>query len=170
MEGREYKSADGLFGLRLPAICVHRLVELCGEAGNNETGGILVGTYNEALDCARVVKVLPPPTDSRRGRTWFQRGVRGLQKLLDRFWQAERQYYLGEWHFHPYAAPSPSGRDIAQMEDIAGADSYHCPEPLLIILGGDPRASWRIRAFTFPRGRGRMELFPCSNSKHFADA
>jgi hypothetical protein len=87
--------------------------------------GILVGRYNDELDSALVTRITPAPADSRAGPTWFHRGTRGLRTLLRRLWE-EDQYYLGEWHFHPLADPTPSETDRQQMRDIAEDDNYYC--------------------------------------------
>ena len=76
--------------------------------------------------------------------------MRGLQRSVNKLWKS-RSFYLGEWHFHPFAAPDPSGSDISQMCEIARAESCKCPEPVLVILGGDPAGEWQIRAFAFPQ-------------------
>jgi integrative and conjugative element protein (TIGR02256 family) len=134
------------------------MVSLCRDAKKNETGGIIAGRYTDARDWAIITELTGPPNDSRSGRTWFRRGIRGLQQLIDRLWQRERSYYLGEWHYHPFASPNVSGTDISQMRTIAGSDAYACPEPILLILGGDPAGVFEIRAFVFLRGRDYIEL------------
>jgi len=134
------------------------MVSLCRKAKRAETGGIVAGRYNGQLDWAIVTEVTGPPTDSRSGRNWFQRGVRGLQQLIERLWQRDRSCYLGEWHYHPYAPPTPSGPDTSQMRKIADLASYECPEPILLILGGDPDKELETRAFVFCRGSEYVEL------------
>jgi integrative and conjugative element protein (TIGR02256 family) len=123
-----------------------------------ETGGILIGRYTAAHDCALVTGVLGPPPDSRGGRTWFDRGVGGLQALLDRVWGQRRDFYLGEWHYHPFAAPGPSGKDYKQMNEIAATVSWKCPEPVLVIVGGDPRGAWRASAMVTTRAGEQIQL------------
>ena len=132
---RVFHSSDGKYKVLLTAASVHSLVARCSEASDTETGGILLGHYNAAHDTAIVSYVSEAPTDSECGTTWFTRGVRGLQRLISKFWR-EREYYLGEWHFHPNGSATPSGQDIAQMAEIANTPSYHCPEPLLLVVGG----------------------------------
>lgn len=118
----------------------------------------MVGYYSRNLDCAVVIGISEAPPNSRAGATWFERGTRGLQNRLNRLWVVKGQYYLGEWHFHPYAWPSPSSFDIEQMERIANSTLYRCPEPVLLIIGGDPAVEWHARAFVFCRGNGYQEL------------
>src|SRR4051794_36492130 len=108
---------------------IDAILRECRHAKGKETGGIFVGEYRREHDSALVSAISGAPTDSRAGRTWFYRGVQGLQAWLNRLWHSERKHYLGEWHFHPYAEPSPSDTDTQQLNDIANTPSYHCSEP-----------------------------------------
>ncbi|MFT3767498.1 MAG: Mov34/MPN/PAD-1 family protein [Minicystis sp.] len=129
------------------------------KAGDRETGGILAGDYNEALDCARVVKVSAPPRDSRAGAWSFERGIDGLGDWLATLWRGRRRmYYLGEWHYHPHASPEASAQDRAQMVAVAREKAYACPEPLLVILGGDADRGWELRVYVFPVHEGCISL------------
>lgn len=154
----EFHSADARFRVHVPSSTVQRLLHLCRSSGRRETGGILVGRYSEMLDCARVGAASGPPSDSVRGAAWFQRGTKGLQAWIERRWASRAEHYLGEWHFHPYAAPVPSDTDVQQVGRIASAPDYRCPEPLLLILGGDPAGRWSISAHVVPRGRAAVAL------------
>lgn len=49
----------------------------------------------------------------------------------------KRQYYLGEWHYHPNASPRPSKLDIETMLKLSKSEELHCPEPILLIVGGN---------------------------------
>src|SRR5262249_52669095 len=132
-----FRSGDQRFGVRIAGAELDRMIRQCRRAGRKETGGILVGRYTPTHDCAVVTAASDAPRDSRAGGTWFSRGVAGLQRWLNTLWRAS-SYYLGEWHFHPFASASPSGDDLAEMKSISAAESHHCPEPLLLIVGGDP--------------------------------
>lgn len=134
------------------------MLSLCSKAKQNETGGILAGHYSGEHDWAEVTDVTGPPEDSRSGRTWFRRGVRGLQQLINQFWNRDRSYYLGEWHYHPHAEPSPSRTDIVQMKEISQSERYQCPEPILLILGGDPDVEPKLRVFVFASYSNYVEL------------
>src|SRR5436190_23681590 len=102
----QFQSREGRYALTFDKTHLERVLKTCAAADVMETGGILAGYYNEAHDRAIITGVSRAPADSRGGRTWFNRGIRGLQRWVDRFWFRERRYYLGEWHFHPYAAPN----------------------------------------------------------------
>lgn len=132
----------------------------CRSAGASETGGILLGRYSDDFSLAIVIEVTPPPSDSRRGRSWFLRGVDGLRDLLINRWRArERSFYIGEWHFHPVDRVEPSDDDFVQMAAIGDDISYQCREPLLVILSmGSMGAQRAFRAFVCPRKSSPLEL------------
>ena len=123
------------FSIELAHIYIEQIVAVVDESGSYETGGILIGNYTSDLTTAIITKISGPPTDSKRGRTWFNRGTKGLNTLIKQYWR-KSQYYLGEWHFHPNSEPNPSRQDILQMKEIACSKKYNCPEPILIIIGG----------------------------------
>ena len=160
----DVSSDDGRFGLYVAPRHVGTLLSLCSEANHLETGGILIGRYNKTHDVAVVTRVCGPAEDSRRGRQQFWRGFRGIQRLLNCLWR-KQEYYLGEWHYHPGGPARPSAVDIAQMKCIAESTAYHCPEPILIIVGGMPPLNWEAVAYVFPRGQelvwlGQLTLKP----------
>lgn len=149
------KSNDGSYSLRISDRLVRQLLEICQKADPYETGGILVGYYDESGATAVVTEVTGPPRDSQAGRSRFCRGVDGLQSLLDQQWP--RRYYLGEWHRHPGGLGTPSAVDRCQLREIASSMEYQCPEPLLVIVG-DSLAQPSIDGFVFPRGEDLIEL------------
>lgn len=152
-----FKASSGQFGLSVPGPVVEKILGYCARALPNETGGILIGSYSESFDTALVSEATPAPPDSRAGRNWFYRGTLGLLSLLDDAWKDGR-YYLGEWHFHPLAGPTPSETDRRQLRDIAQDGRYHCAEPLLLIIGGHPNRDWLARSYVFPRTELETEL------------
>lgn len=159
----ELRSADGRFGLLLPRQHAAQLMARCSRSWPRETGGILVGHYTLSLDTAVVTRLPPTPLDSRSGTASFLRGQRGLRQLLIRLWDRPpvfRRYYLGEWHYHPDHVSLPSGPDVAQMRQIAAAASYHCPEPVLLIVGGSSGAGWTLGAYVYLAGSPSVPLLP----------
>lgn len=151
-------SDDDRFAISLAQKQIESLITFCKKAYPIETGGILVGHYSVDLAHAVVTAVVPPTDDSVGSRYSFRRGVRGLQGLLVRLW-AERQYYLGEWHFHPDGSASPSGTDDRQMVEVANSFAYNCPEPILLVVGGNPSIEADLQSFVFVRGTpGRLQL------------
>ena len=110
-----------------------------------ETGGLLLGRYAEDGRCALIKEATPPPPDSKRTPLSFQRGVIGLNELLEQRWKGPGDHYLGEWHYHPYAAPVPSPTDQRTMHGVSRNPQSRCDSPVLIIIGGAPaRPEYRV--------------------------
>lgn len=150
---------DKKCGLRIPSAVLDRMLKLCEDARGMETGGIFVGSYSNGHDCALVTDCSSAPQDSSAGIRHFYRGIRGLRRWLKRLWRhQEKQYYLGEWHHHPKGNPAHSSTDLEQMKKIASDASYHCPEPVLFIIGGDSDNGWTYRSMVYVREVGEMTL------------
>jgi integrative and conjugative element protein (TIGR02256 family) len=156
-ESYEYWSSDRKLGIIIEDLHVSKILEACKNSRSYETGGIIVGHYNENLDCAVVTDVSLSPSDSKHGPTWFYRGVNGLQNWLNRL-RNRKEYYLGEWHFHPFASAVLSRTDKSQMIKIAKSKKYICPEPILLIIGGDPKHDWMMQIYVCEKGKSFIEL------------
>lgn len=148
------RSVDGRLRVRLGPCQFETMKGLCRKSEALETGGLLVGRYNETYDTAEVMRVWGPPSDSVRRETSFWRGTSGLQEKLDSLWESQ-EYYLGEWHYHPNGVGYPSNMDIRQMVRISRSPAYNCPEPILIVVGG---ADWRLVGHVFPRNELPVRL------------
>lgn len=162
------RTRDGTFAVHLPASVLDALSRYCCDAGSVETGGILIGSYSNDLAVALVSEATPPPADSKRGRSWFVRGVRGLSETLSKRWKAkQRTFYIGEWHFHPANHIEPSSDDFAQMIRISRAREYQCEEPVLLIMGASKHdvGGRPFRAFVCPRGDVPVEFLAEEGSK-----
>lgn len=134
----------------------------CTQSKHLETGGILIGRYIDNHRSAKINAVVGPPSDSKHGRTTFVRGTKGLKKILDSYWK-KGWYYLGEWHYHPYALPDPSFQDISQIKKISTDIKYHCPEPLMIIIGMDGTTIIN-RIFASLKGQNLIEFHPLEST------
>jgi len=155
----EFFSSDGRFGTKIDEVPLKRLLRICAKSHPLETGGILIGFYRNDSRLAVVTDISSAPRDSLRGHFSFIRGIQGLQEWLVSLWQEPiRQYYLGEWHFHPESTATASEEDINQLHKIACSDQYHCPEPILLILGGNPKRDWQIKVYISVKGKEVLEL------------
>lgn len=146
VENKTYVSFDKTFGISVSSTALESILQHCKKSRNLETGGILIGKYSDELNCALVSRVTGPPRDSKQTAITFERGTHGLKSLLETCFTESQTYYLGEWHFHPQSSPEPSGRDLAQLQEIANSDRFKCPEPTLLIIGGDPSSDWTLSA------------------------
>lgn len=111
-----------------------------------ETGGMLLGSFDDATGIVYVDKVAGPPPDSYLSETYFQHGVEGVQKRVDaEMDRTDRATgFVGFWHTHPAGPAHPSPTDEQGMASIVGPDGS-TRRALMMILGGDERrwASWR---------------------------
>lgn len=162
--GRElhFVSDDRLLGATIERSCLNGILRRCRDAGAIETGGVLIGRYSQSGDRVIVDKATGPPQDSIAGRISFLRGVRGLQRAIDRAWRGG-SYYVGEWHFHPGGSPHPSSIDIGQMRVFSSDPDYRCPEPLLLVVGRTA-ARWRV-SMTVLRVGEVVRLQPTSQAR-----
>lgn len=156
-----FRSTCGKFGISFQRVLLSKMLKECWNAGHYETGGILFGKYNDDLNDANIIGFSTAPSDSKSGRFSFQRGIAGLQKMLLSLWQkADREYYLGEWHFHPFSSSMASSTDKQQMFAHANDSKLQCPEPIMIIIGGDPSRAWNVNIAVYTRDGVVHTLMP----------
>jgi len=136
-----YESNDGRFGVKLSSQTFQALHELCAKFHSFETGGILIGNYSSDLKWAEITAISGAPTDSRQTLFSFTRNDQGIIALLRRAWKKQK-FYLGEWHYHPDSSPRPSALDMKTMFKLSDSEDLHCPESILLIVGGSVSA-WR---------------------------
>ena len=69
----------------------------------NETGGVLVGTYDMQRKIVYVVDCLLSPPDSEEWPTVYIRGSQGLKAQIEKIKKITdgQLNYVGEWHFSP---------------------------------------------------------------------
>ncbi len=111
-----------------------------------ETGGTLLGAFDDATGITYIDKIAGPPPDSYLSETYFQHGLLGAQERLD----AEIQRtggatgFVGVWHTHPTGPALPSPTDEQGMASIVGPDGA-IRRALMMILGGSQNrwAAWR---------------------------
>jgi proteasome lid subunit RPN8/RPN11 len=107
-----------------------------------ETGGMLLGSVDEATRCVYVDIATAPTPDSVLTTESFDFGTDGSDDVIQHHRQRthDRCQFAGMWHTHPFGPASPSRRDEVGMAGIVadGTAKWN----LMLILGG-PEASWR---------------------------
>jgi hypothetical protein len=106
----------------------------------NETGGVLLGSYDMQRQIIYVVAMLPSPPDSEEWPTSYKRGSIGLatavQDIGDR--TLLNLEYVGEWHSHP----TGHGTNMSEVDKVAMAEisgemaKAGLPGLMLIAAGG----------------------------------
>jgi len=56
------------------------------------------------------------------------------------------------------ARPSSSGTDTIQIKEISDSLQYNCPEPVLLIIGGNLPEAWEVEAYVSPRSGSVIRL------------
>lgn len=109
--------------------------EVCGE--EMETGGVLFGEINEALDLVWITDVIGPPSDSEFSETEFVCGTEGVEEInQDKQSLSQGSIaFVGMWHTHTHSAPIPSARDEKGIRRLFRFTSPTPSESLLLIVG-----------------------------------
>lgn len=109
-------------------------------AGDRETGGILVGSWDRRKRRAYIVGHYDPPPDSQHSATGFVRGMVGVYQAVEQVEDATalNLTYVGEWHTHPPRHSSrPSQDDANLLKWIGDVVSFSDAPPLMAIAGDD---------------------------------
>lgn len=102
-----------------------------------ETGGMLLGTVDDAAGVVYVDRVTGPPPDSFLSATYFQHGQEGAQDAIDAHRENSRSMagFVGYWHTHPEGRAAPSPTDEEGMASIVTPDGRR-QRALMVIVGG----------------------------------
>jgi integrative and conjugative element protein (TIGR02256 family) len=111
-----------------------------------ETGGMLIGSFDEAAQIAWADVAAGPPPDSALSTAYFDHGTSGTQNLIE-YLRAQTQSilgFVGIWHTHPHNPARPSSIDEAGMNQILSFDSVG-RRALMVIIGGSENKwnEWR---------------------------
>ncbi len=146
-----FQDESQIFNINLYEDAYKHMLCYCTKSNPYETGGVLIGNYSSNHATANILQITPPPRCSTHKKYSFHRSSTGLKEFLDSMWD-QGQYYLGEWHYHPNASAVPSHTDLKQMLSLSNNTKLKCPEPILIIIGGNSK-DWKISTSIFSDGR-----------------
>jgi hypothetical protein len=110
-----------------------------------ETGGVLLGCFDDACRVVWIAVAGTPPPDSQRGEHSFLHGTTGVAGQVARQLRASRSQagFVGMWHSHPRLAADASHTDDQAMATmlvpVAGGQVPR--RAVRLILGGQP-AQW----------------------------
>jgi integrative and conjugative element protein (TIGR02256 family) len=137
------------------------MIKVAASHSPNEVGTSLVGSYSSDGFRAEIVGLAPLSDDSRSGRTWFIRGVKGLKEFYERLTKRFRgaRHYVGEWHSHPESSPGRSPTDKQTHREIAIDRDANCPEVILVVLGGSSENA-TLEVCVHSKTRGIVRLAP----------
>jgi hypothetical protein len=113
----------------------------------NETGGVLIGTFDMERKRIYIVDSLSSPRDSIEWPTVYIRGCDGLagQVAMVERSTAGGLGYAGEWHSHPPGVPAtPSRADRQVLRWLADARAVE-GLPAVMAIVSDAECSWYIK-------------------------
>jgi len=105
----------------------------------NETGGVLIGTYDQVLKKLYVVDTILSPKDSLEHPNAYYRGIEGLEpklKALGIFTGYNLQY-IGEWHSHPNNCSVNQSEDDKKLFSWIKEHMHDLSLPGLMLIAGD---------------------------------
>jgi hypothetical protein len=116
-----------------------------------ETGGMLLGAFDDAVGCVYIDTAAGPSADSTLSPLYFGHGTAGTQELVEHYQTrtTHRVGFVGMWHTHPFGVAHPSPTDEAGMGWIVSPKGSG-RRALMLILGGtsDCWNDWRERGDT----------------------
>lgn len=107
-----------------------------------ERGGVLAG-YRSGRHWV-ITHVSPPSARSLGGLFWVRRDRRDAQRFINRVFAETNGAvnYLGEWHTHPEARPTPSACDRKMLCDLLASSRLEIDFLLGAIVGETGRLQW----------------------------
>lgn len=103
----------------------------------NETGGVLIGSYDFAHNICYIVDSIDSPSDSEEYPNAYIRGCKGLGDNISRIENITigNLTYVGEWHSHPTVSTQPSKDDLFLLSSIKNYTSSHGNPGCMLIVG-----------------------------------
>ena len=105
----------------------------------NETGGVLVGSYDFSHKICYIVDAIASPSDSQEYPNAYIRGSKGLYEKVCKLENITigNLTYIGEWHSHPDNSTSPSFDDKKLLRSIAEYAFSRSSPGCMMIVGED---------------------------------
>lgn len=105
----------------------------------NETGGVLLGTYDFNNRICYIVDSIDSPSDSQEYPYAYVRGSNGLLEKIRCIEEvtAGNLTYIGEWHSHPNNLTRPSNDDLILLDSISHHTFINGTPGCMLIVGED---------------------------------
>jgi integrative and conjugative element protein (TIGR02256 family) len=124
--------------------------------GMDEAGGILLGNVYTTSHTIVEAATTPGSLD-RAGPYYFERSRAAAQAVVNSSWRESGGVliYLGEWHTHLAASPTPSRRDRAMIRNMLRQTEMAIDCLVLVVVGTEN--AW----VGIDDGRRLAKLSPC---------
>lgn len=128
----------GIWTVCTDQILLDKLFQLRTSKLPNETGGVLLGSYDMERRFVYIFDTTPSPPDSEEWPTVYVRGCEGLAAKVNEVAEetAGMLQYIGEWHSHPdNCSCRPSGTDKKAFSELIGFRVRDGMPALMMIVG-----------------------------------
>jgi hypothetical protein len=118
---------------------LEKLSHMRGQKLPNETGGVLLGSFDVERAILYIADALPSPLDSKEWPILYIRGREGLRQAVDQVQRTTHNMleYVGEWHSHPPNISTTASHDdmevFAWLADLMNPDGL----PAVMLIVGD---------------------------------
>jgi integrative and conjugative element protein (TIGR02256 family) len=126
---------------------LQRLIELRQGKLPNETGGVLVGSFDMQRKIVYIVDTIPSPSDSKEWPTVYIRGFQGLSNQMENINKLTNGglEYVGEWHSHPDGYGClPSVDDQKAFVSLKEHMAMEGKPVLMLIVGATNQIGWYL--------------------------
>ncbi|SOC31081.1 ThiF family adenylyltransferase [Thalassospira xiamenensis] len=116
----------------------------------DETGGLLLGEIDDALQTIYIDIATGAPPDSTKTAELFVCGVEGTEVQCEYHATKSGQTtrFVGVWHTHPVSVPRPSDIDLAAIANILHLQKNPPRHVVMLIIGHTTtRPDWRFHLF-----------------------
>ncbi len=112
----------------------------------NETGGVLIGSFDMERRIVYVADALPLPPDSIEHPTLYIRGHVGLREEVGRIsgLTAGRLEYVGEWHSHPPGFSSACSDDDRMLFGWLKEEIAQDGHPPVMLIIAEVECRWHV--------------------------
>lgn len=104
-----------------------------------ETGGVLLGSFDQENRIVYLVDMLPSPPDSAEWPTLYIRGCQGLESAVSKVGQRTNGQlrYVGEWHSHPNGYTTDPSKDDKKVLGWLTENAARDSNPAVMAIVGE---------------------------------
>lgn len=118
-------------------------------SSDHETGGLLWGQWDDAVEVIWIFDASGPPADSKHEPARFECGSEGTAEEHARRMRATRGVcgFVGMWHTHPDMQPGQSVTDVAGMAMLVASAGQNQRRSIMVIYGrtaAEPAAGYYV--------------------------
>lgn len=113
-------------------------------AKSKEAGGVLLGRHLLWTLDIIVDEITQPARSDKRSWSGFFRSLAHHTRAVRRWRESGGTCaYLGSWHTHPEAVPTPSATDLADWRHAIDRDRYEGSSLFFVIVGTERMRVWQ---------------------------